>query len=778
VKSSFFVISLLVAYLTMHKLLFAECPQDVFPPSCDTCDLSSTLPITLHPQHPLDPLTPTEQCVAVQAVTKFIQKKFPMPDPRFLFDRVELKQPPKSFVLAFKEGDPLKRFAFVAVYSPSADKYYTAEVNLKNGVINNWQHVPKARPSWTNVDSNNIYRLLNSDPRVIAALAKRGITKEQIDNNLVQWCVAIDGRLDNLQCANKDNLSECKAKQNNGCEQCAEGMPNLEGNPRPRSYYAMPFLLNPSKIGVPNYPNGDLPNIDPNYPVSNYYLQPISGIMVWLNENAKPCGKILKVQDSGVVPVQNGLALFNCPPNAYYNEYRGTLKPLQMCQPQGPSFKINGANCSSNCEAKLCGSGNEIIWEKWKFHFSMHPTWGLQLNLVSFNDKKNQSDPDNYRSILYQANLAEVITPYGSPMTVNHNFLDLGEYQTRLYITSLQRGIDVPPYATMLSPVFVQEDGTLLQYNNAFAIYEQDGGVLWRHIDVYTGVFQGRRARELVLTHTNVVGNYDYAFYWTFSQDGKIHVSVTLTGLDEYAGTNQTRVPPEDPYDPLVHANISGANHQHVFCYRLDFDVDGTENSVYESNTVATKSGKNNPCSNLWTAKETLLPTTKAAKRDINPFTSRRWIFRNPSSINDLGQSRGYALVPQTSAKRLFGHCSRLAKRAHFTEHNLFVTPFKDDQLYVMGKYPVEKGNDEGLRIYSRDEQNLVDVDLVAWYSMVFSHDPEPENFPILPAEKIGFSIEPSSFFSQNPSIDIDPIGIGCCKDCKSCGKDLNVCPQ
>ena len=208
------------------------------------------------------------------------------------------------------------------------------------------------------------------------------------------------------------------------------------------------------------------------------------------------------------------------------------------------------------------------------------------------------------------------------------------------------------------------------------------------HFDPYHLIFQGRRARQLVLTHTNTVGNYDYAFYWTFNQDGTIEASVTLTGLDEYLAVDQKRVPPEDPYAELCHTNIKGPNHQHTFIFRLDFDVDGQINRVYEVNTKATKPGKDNPCSNAWYLDQKLLKNSKESARNIKPQDSRRWVFRNPYSLNSLGQERGYAIEPHVSAKSLSGNCARIKKRADILNYNFVATKYSGRELYPMGKYP------------------------------------------------------------------------------------------
>jgi Cu2+-containing amine oxidase len=131
----------------------------------------------------------------------------------------------------------------------------------------------------------------------------------------------------------------------------------------------------------------------------------------------------------------------------------------------------------------------------------MHPITGLILNLIEYNDVKNETDPANYRLILYQANLSEAITVYGDSTfgTKSFNFLDCGEYTVTDFSATIQPGLDVVPYATMYNPVYLDENGDLFQWPNTLAIYEEDAGeTIWTHYNFVTDIPQGRRGRNLV----------------------------------------------------------------------------------------------------------------------------------------------------------------------------------------------------------------------------------------------------------------------------------------
>src|SRR6185369_7860960 len=117
-------------------------------------------------------------------------------------------------------------------------------------------------------------------------------------------------------------------------------------------------------------------------------------------------------------------------------------------------------------------------------------------------------------------------------------------------------------------------------------------------------------------------------------------------------------------------------------------DVDGTTNTVYEMDTRLLPAGKDNPFHNAMGVEETPLRAEKAARRDVNPAAARRWIVRNPDSLNALGQPAGYALLPGENSPPFVRPESLVRKRAGFINHQLWVTSYDAEQNYAAGDYP------------------------------------------------------------------------------------------
>lgn len=70
--------------------------------------------------------------------------------------------------------------------------------------------------------------------------------------------------------------------------------------------------------------------------------------------------------------------------------YRTDLKPINITQPEGVSFKMNG---------------REIEWQNWKFHIGFNYREGIVLNDITYNDK------GTVRPIFYRLSLAEMVVP-------------------------------------------------------------------------------------------------------------------------------------------------------------------------------------------------------------------------------------------------------------------------------------------------------------------------------------------------------------------------------
>jgi primary-amine oxidase len=466
----------------------------------------------------------------------------------------------------------------------------------------------------------------------------------------------------------------------------------------------------------------------------NPYARPIEGVTAYVDLNAK---KVLKVVDTGVVPLAKAADLDEHSVGAL----RAATKPLEVLQPRGASFELRG---------------NEVRWEKWRFRFALTPREGLVLYTVGYEDR------GKLRSVLYRASLAEMVVPYADPDLAwfFRDAFDEGEYAIGGTAVPLEPLNDAPPNARFFNALLAGEDGVAFEIPRALALYERDGGLLWKHVDERTGKNESRRARDLVLGWVTNVGNYEYGFNWIFHQDGSLEMELLITGIMQPKGVareNASAIEAGDPtHGNLVARRIEAPYHQHFFNFRLDMDVDGpAENSVVEVDAVPVPEGPDNPHGNAFVSREKVLRTEKEAQRNVNMAAARTWKVINRSVTNELGQPVGYVLMPGENTMPLAGSGSPLRKRAAFINAHFWVTRYDPTQLYAAGDYVNQSKGGDGLPRWIEADRSIDGQDVVLWYTMGTTHITRPEDWPVTPVHRIGFKLIPDGFFGRNPALDV-----------------------
>jgi primary-amine oxidase len=127
----------------------------------------------------------------------------------------------------------------------------------------------------------------------------------------------------------------------------------------------------------------------------------------------------------------------------------------------------------------------------------------------------------------------------------------------------------------------------------------------------------------------------------------------------------------------------------------------------------------------------------------------------NPSVKNALGQPTGYVLIPGENASPFALPDSWIRKRAGFLGHHLWVTPYSDAERYAAGDYPYGSKGGDGLPKWTSADRPLDNRDVVLWYTMGITHNPRPEDWPVMPTYEAGFKLMPLGFFAKNPAMDL-----------------------
>ena len=622
-------------------------------------------------QHPVDPLVPQE----IEDAIGILRSEHDLGQ-RVRFESVVLKEPPKDWVLNFNGDRPIRREAMIVLLDNDTGSTYEAVVSLTEKKVTSWKHIPDVQPKIMMDEFYECEAAIKRDPAFREAIAKRGIT--DIDLVMVDpWSAGYFGTEDEIK-GKRLSFARCWVRSS---------------------------------------------------PTDNGYARPIEGVIPVVDLNKM---EVLRIEDHGLVPLPPKPGNYAA---EFVKQFRTDLKPLEIVQPEGPSFQVDG---------------HEVSWQKWNLRIGFTPREGLVLHNISYYDQGRK------RPIIYRAALSEMVVPYGDPSEAHFrkNAFDVGEYGIGNLTNSLSLGCDCLGEIHYFDAVLNDNRGGVMNIPNAICMHEEDFGILWKHVDWRTGQTEVRRSRRLVISFIATVGNYEYGFFWYFYQDGTIEYQVKLTGI-----LNNAAVPPgETPkYGTLIAPQLSAHIHQHFFNVRLDMSVDGPNNSVYELNTEAAPRDPDNPQGNAHFATKTLLRTESEAQRVVDPLAGRSWLIVNPAQKNYLGQEVAYKLTPGENILPFAHPDARIMKRAAFMTKHLWVTPYDPQEMTAAGDYPNQHPGGAGLPAYTKDNRNVENRDIVVWYTFGHHHVPRPEDWPVMPVMYTGFNLKPVGFFDQNPALDVPP---------------------
>jgi primary-amine oxidase len=297
--------------------------------------------------------------------------------------------------------------------------------------------------------------------------------------------------------------------------------------------------------------------------------------------------------------------------------------------------------------------------------------------------------------------------------------------------------------------------GEVREISNAICMHEEDFGILWKHTDV-DGNVEVRRGRRFVVSSIVTINNYEYGYFWYFYQDGSIEFEAKLTGI---VLTLADQVGADHPSATELEPGLWAPYHQHIFCARLDLDVDGDDegstNTVVEVDSFAHEIGPKNLYGGAYETKETTLKTEQAAQRLIDPMVGRFWKVVNPSKENHMGKAVSYKLVPGHTTFPLALPVSVIGQRAGFMYKHLWVTPHQSSEKFPAGDYPYQHAGGAGLPEWTKANRGVENTDVVLWYVFGTNHIPRTEDWPVMPVERTGFHLKPSGFFRRSPGIDV-----------------------
>jgi primary-amine oxidase len=360
-----------------------------------------------------------------------------------------------------------------------------------------------------------------------------------------------------------------------------------------------------------------------------------------------------------------------------------------------------------------------VKWEGWDFTWEVRPTEGLVLNDVSYRGRR----------VLKYAGIAELFTAYdqGQPRP-----LDLGQNGLGEPRMPIKPGLDCS--SGEWCKVFDAEGKEAAKGAAPMVMMHEE-----RTGPNYLGQFGRAPGKTLVLWSAGRFSGgqdgYTFVVRWKFRDDGTLIPEVGATGVPQHLGTGDS-----SPTGAFIgwsarKEKTFAPSHVHSFLYRLDFDVDGEENTVEEFNCAKDKADPNKMlCS--WT------PIVKETGRPSNPETFRSWRVVNYKSRNALGHPRSYQLLPGSTG--IF----RGAGGEKATHADLWVTLYKANEFPRSAEDP--RAAVEALPAYA-DGESVENKNVVLWYWLCFHHFPRSEDWLHQPMVWKSFEIMPRDFLDASP---------------------------
>jgi len=619
--------------------------------------------------HPLDPLSATE----FQSTAAILRRDQGITD-SWRFASIELKEPAKADVKAWRPGDAVPRRSLSVLFDRQTNQTYEAVVDLVGDRVDSWTHKPGACPNFTLDEYHDVDHALHEHPEVLARLAARGIT----DPSLVLFDVWTYG---------------------------AAVMPDQWRDRR----------LGWCDLWMRETPKG------------NPYAHLISGLKIIVDVNTLEVLEIEDHHDYGLPEVDG-----EYDPQVRGMQERTDLKPLEINQPDGVSFTVDGY---------------ELRWQNWSMRLGFNYREGPVIYQVAFDDQGTKRD------IAYRMSFAEMVVPYRDPGFDHYRrtAFDIGEWGLGYMVTSLELGCDCLGEIVYVDAVMPDTRGEPMEIPRAVCLHEEDNAVLWKHVDADLGA-QVRRMRRMVVSTHITVANYEYLVYWRFYQDGNIECEVRASGL--MVTTPMENDGDSSPYGTTVDKRTYAPFHQHFIVAKLDLDIDGGDNTVVEVDSVAAPITEDNPYGLAMSAEATTIESESQSARDYNWETQRVWKVINPNKMNRHGSNTAYKLVPGAAIPSILDASSPVYQRAPVIDHTLWVTAYDDDERWPAGDYPTQSSEDMGLTRWITEDAPLVGTDVVLWYVFGIHHITRIEDWPVMPVDIISFWLKPFGFFDQNPTLD------------------------
>uniref|UniRef100_UPI00358E761D diamine oxidase [copper-containing]-like n=1 Tax=Myxine glutinosa TaxID=7769 RepID=UPI00358E761D len=395
--------------------------------------------------------------------------------------------------------------------------------------------------------------------------------------------------------------------------------------------------------------------------------------------------------------------------------------------------------------------GNLVQYMPWTFAFRVRSSTGLQIFDIRFNGER----------IAYELSLQEAISFYGgnTPAATQIKAIDSGWLLGRSNF-ELLKSVDCPEHAVFMDLHHFMDTDEVLRFRNALCVFEHNTAVpLRRHCAANcdeSSTFHGSVETYVLVVRTiYTIYNYDYVMDMIFYQNGMIEAKVFATGylLGQFFVEGGKR------YGSRVQKHLLGNVHTHLFNFKLDMDIAGSENSFMtvsrEFENISHPWSPGRRLIQPWVHRRVVSHEGEAAFR--HGTTLPYLVFYNPKKENRWGHSRGYRLQLNSHTQPILPEGYGEEKGVTWNRYQVAVTRYNEIEVISSNIYIQNNPWKPALDFdeFITNNETIEEQDLVAWITTGFVHIPSAEDVPntATAGNTIGFVFRPFNFFNEDPSL-------------------------
>ena len=463
---------------------------------------------------------------------------------------------------------------------------------------------------------------------------------------------------------------------------------------------------------------------------SNPYANPVNGLHCVVDLNTM---ELLEIEDTFAVdkPPTMGEYVPRFVPDL---RLRDDLKPVEITQPDGVSFTLDG---------------HALRWQNWSLRLGFNHREGLVLHTLGFaGGRCGRRAPH-----LAGRDGRPLPRPVARPLPPHR--LRHRRVGPRLHDQVARARLRLPGRDPLRRRRPARHGAaSRTRSSNAICIHEEDDGVLWKHVDPS----RGRRgpplapARDLRPRHRRQLrvprllaalpGRLDRVPRARDRDHGRRAPPRGRAPPLRHDGrpAHLRAVPPALPDRAAGHGRRRPGQHRAHGRVRGAADRPGrpVRARAHAARHAAAHRGRGLP--GLQVGDPARL---EGRQRRPSPTTSAR---RSPTS------SCPGAALPAHAARtrRCCGPPRRCATRSGSR-------PTTPDERWPCGEFPTSPQPTTGLPGWTAADRSIEDTDVVLWYVFGIHHITRMEDWPIMPVDTVSFWLKPFGFFDRNPTLDVPP---------------------